>query len=73
MSPLAPFELHRPGSLAEASELLVSLGDQAVIYSGGTELLLVAKMGFTDFTALVDVKGIPELTSLSVNSAWEAS
>jgi carbon-monoxide dehydrogenase medium subunit len=67
LSPLAPFELHRPGSLAEASELLVSLGDQAVIYSGGTELLLVAKMGFTDFTALVDVKGIPELTSLSVN------
>jgi carbon-monoxide dehydrogenase medium subunit len=64
---LAPFELHRPGSVAEASELLERLGDQAVIYSGGTELLLVAKMGFTDFTALVDVKGIPELSSLSVN------
>lgn len=64
---LAPFELHRPGSVAEASELLERLGDQAVIYSGGTELLLVAKLGFTDFTALVDVKGIPELGSLSVN------
>jgi carbon-monoxide dehydrogenase medium subunit len=64
---LTPFELHRPGSVAEASELLERLGDEAVIYCGGTELLLVAKMGFTEFTALVDVKGIPELSGLSAN------
>ena len=64
---LAPFELHRPGSVAEASELLERLGDQAVVYCGGTELLLVAKLGFTDFTALVDVKSIPELSGVSVN------
>lgn len=64
---LAPFELHRPGSVAEASELLERLGDEAAIYCGGTELLLVAKMGFTDFTALVDVKGIPELGGVSTN------
>jgi carbon-monoxide dehydrogenase medium subunit len=64
---LAPFELHRPESVAEASELLERLGDEAVIYCGGTELLLVAKMGFTDFTALVDVKRIPELSGVSAN------
>lgn len=64
---LTPFELHRPRSVAEASELLEQLGEQAVIYSGGTELLLVAKMGLTEFTALVDVKGIPELRQLSAN------
>jgi aerobic carbon-monoxide dehydrogenase medium subunit len=64
---LSPFKLHRPESVAEASELLERLGDEAVIYSGGTELLLVAKMGFTDFTALVDVKRIPELTGVSAN------
>jgi carbon-monoxide dehydrogenase medium subunit len=64
---LAPFELHRPGTVGEASELLERLGDEAVVYCGGTELLLVAKMGFTDFTALVDVKGIPELAGVSAN------
>jgi aerobic carbon-monoxide dehydrogenase medium subunit len=64
---LAPFELHRPGSVAEATELLERLGDDAVVYCGGTELLLVAKLGLTDFSALVDVKGIPELAGVSAN------
>jgi carbon-monoxide dehydrogenase medium subunit len=64
---LSPFELHRPGSVSEASELLERLGDEAVIYGGGTELLLVAKLGMTEFTSLVDVKGIPELHGLSAN------
>jgi aerobic carbon-monoxide dehydrogenase medium subunit len=64
---LTPFELHRPSTLAEASELLERLGDEAVVYSGGTELLLVAKLGFTDFTALVDVKAIPELNGVDAN------
>jgi aerobic carbon-monoxide dehydrogenase medium subunit len=64
---LPAFELHRPGSIAEAGELLERLGDQAVLYCGGTELLLVAKLGFTEFTALVDVKGIPELAGVSAN------
>lgn len=64
---LPPFELHRPSSVAEASELLDRLGDEAAIYCGGTELLLVAKLGFTEFKALVDVKGIPELSGVSAN------
>ncbi|HET8673112.1 MAG TPA: xanthine dehydrogenase family protein subunit M [Thermoleophilaceae bacterium] len=64
---LSPFELHRPGSLAEAGELLERLGDEAAVYCGGTELLLVAKLGLTDFTSLVDVKGIPELRGVSAN------
>ena len=64
---LPPFELHRPSSVAEASDLLERLGDEAAVYCGGTELLLVAKLGFTDFKALVDVKGIPELSGVSAN------
>jgi carbon-monoxide dehydrogenase medium subunit len=64
---LSPFELHRPSSVSEASELLEQLGDEAVIYGGGTELLLVAKFGMTEFTSLVDVKGIPELHDLGAN------
>ena len=38
--------------------LLDELGPDALAYCGGTELLLVAKLGMTDFTDLVDIKGI---------------
>ena len=58
---LTPFRLHRPTSVEAASELLDELGPDALLYCGGTELLLVAKLGLTDFTDLVDVKAIGEL------------
>jgi carbon-monoxide dehydrogenase medium subunit len=61
---LPPFELHRPASVEEASTLLEQLGDEAVVYSGGTELLLVMKMGLAEYAHLVDVKGIAELRRL---------
>jgi aerobic carbon-monoxide dehydrogenase medium subunit len=61
MTTLPAFELHRPGSVAEASALLGELGDDAVVLSGGTELLLVMKLGFADYPHLVDVKRIAEL------------
>jgi carbon-monoxide dehydrogenase medium subunit len=64
VSTLPPFELHRPTSVAEASGLLEELGDDAVVYSGGTELLLVMKLGFADYPHLVDVKRIDELRRL---------
>lgn len=65
MTSLPPFELHRPRSVEEASDLLQWLGEDAVIYSGGTELLLVMKLGFGDYGHLVDVKGIAELRALT--------
>jgi carbon-monoxide dehydrogenase medium subunit len=61
---LAPFRLHRPRSVEEATALLDELGPEALPYCGGTELLLVAKLGLTDFTDLVDVKGIGELAGI---------
>jgi carbon-monoxide dehydrogenase medium subunit len=64
VSTLPPFELHRPASVEEASGLLEQLGDDAVVYSGGTELLLVMKLGFADYPHLVDVKRIAELRRL---------
>jgi CO/xanthine dehydrogenase FAD-binding subunit len=45
VSTLPPFELHQPSSVAEASGLLEELGDDAIVYSGGTELLLLLKLG----------------------------
>jgi aerobic carbon-monoxide dehydrogenase medium subunit len=61
---LAPFELHRPHSVEEATELLDEHGDLALLYCGGTELLLIAKMGFTSFEHLVDTKSIDELAGI---------
>jgi carbon-monoxide dehydrogenase medium subunit len=70
---LAPFRLHRPRTVEEASELLDELGFDAQPYCGGTELLLVAKLGLTDFTDLVDVKGIGELAGIECDAASAGS
>ncbi len=67
MSTLPPFELHRPDSVEEASGLLDELGDDAIVYSGGTELLLLMKLGFADYPHLVDVKRIAELRRVEVS------
>jgi carbon-monoxide dehydrogenase medium subunit len=64
MTLLPPFELHVAASFEEASALLESHGDDAVVYCGGTELLLLMKLGFAEPGHLVDVKGIPELARL---------
>lgn len=64
---LTPFRLHRPETLEEASQLLTDLGPDGVPYCGGTELLLVSKLGLTAFSDLVDLKGIEELRGIQVN------
>jgi carbon-monoxide dehydrogenase medium subunit len=64
---LSPFRLHRPTTVEEACGILRDLGADALPYCGGTELLLVAKLGLTDFSDLVDLKGIDELSGISVN------
>lgn len=64
---LTPFRLHRPSTVEEATGLLTELGPDAVAYCGGTELLLVAKLGLTAFTDLVDLKGIEELSGIEAN------
>ncbi len=61
------FELHRPSSVEEASGLLGRYGDDAAVIAGGTELLLVLKLGFSAFDHLVDVRAIPELTGIRLD------
>lgn len=58
---LPPFEIHRPGSLVDASRLLRDLGDDAVAINGGTELLLAMKLGLAQYPHVVDLKRVPEL------------
>jgi carbon-monoxide dehydrogenase medium subunit len=61
---LPPFRLHRPAVLEEATELLEQHGGDAAPYCGGTELMLLLKLGFASFEHLVDLKGIKELCRL---------
>jgi carbon-monoxide dehydrogenase medium subunit len=58
---LPPFDLHRAASVEEARELLDRYGDDAAVICGGTELLLLLKLGFAAYGHLVDIKGIEEL------------
>ena len=58
---LPPFDLHRPRSLEEATELTERYGEDAAFYCGGTELLLLLKLGFASFGHLIDLKGVEEL------------
>jgi carbon-monoxide dehydrogenase medium subunit len=62
---LRPFALHRPASVEEACDLLATLGDDAVAYAGGTELLLLMKEGLLQPRHLVDVKRIPRLDTVA--------
>jgi len=55
---LRPFTLHRPQTAEEACALLAGLGDDAAVYAGGTELLLLMKLGLLRPRHLVDVKRI---------------
>lgn len=64
MTMLRPFELHRAGSIADASALIEEHGDEAVLYAGGTELLLLMKLGFAAYGHLVDIKPIAELAGI---------
>jgi len=65
---LPPFELHRPRSLEEATELVDRYGEDAAFYCGGTELLLLLKLGFSAFGHLVDLKQIDELEGIRVEN-----
>lgn len=66
MTTLAPFEVHRATTVGEATGLIEELGEEAVIYSGGTELLLLMKLGFAAYGHLVDIKPIDELRELRI-------
>lgn len=66
MTALPPFELHRVDTIEEATSRLLELGDEAVLYAGGTELLLLMKLGLASFGHLVDIKPIAELGGISV-------
>lgn len=58
---LPPFDLHRPSTEEEARELLLRFGDDAAAICGGTELLLLLKLGYAAYGHLVSISEIPAL------------
>ncbi len=58
---LRPFRLLEPTTAAEASTELGRLGEQARVYAGGAELVLLMRHGILQADYLVNVKGIPSL------------
>lgn len=69
MTRLPRFELHRPESIEEATELFDRLGDDVVGYAGGTELFLLFKLGFAEYPHVIDLKRIGELRGIGRSDA----
>jgi aerobic carbon-monoxide dehydrogenase medium subunit len=61
---LRPFALYQASTVGEASEVLAREGADAVLYAGGTEILLVLKTGLLRVGSLVDVKRIAGLSEI---------
>ena len=61
------FEYYRPGTVREAVDLyrqLEETGQAPVYYSGGSELISMARVGNRTFGAVIDIKSIPECRAL---------
>jgi aerobic carbon-monoxide dehydrogenase medium subunit len=66
---IAPFVLHQPRSLAEVLALLSEHHGETKILAGGSELLLLLKMGLIKAEHIVDIKKIPGIDQLAYDSA----
>jgi carbon-monoxide dehydrogenase medium subunit len=64
---IPPFSILRPESVAEACDMLAAHDGDAAVYAGGTELVLAMKLGLAEYPFLVDLKGLPELSSVTVD------
>jgi carbon-monoxide dehydrogenase medium subunit len=65
MTTLSRFEIHQPGTVSEASQMLAHYGDEASIYAGGTELLLAMKHRALSYRHLIDLKPVPGLNAIA--------
>jgi aerobic carbon-monoxide dehydrogenase medium subunit len=62
----APFEYHRPATVAEAVAVLAELGDTAKVLAGGQSLVPMLSMRLAAPEHLVDINGLAELDYVRV-------
>jgi len=60
----APFAYHAPASVAEATQLLAELGDEAKVLAGGQSLIPMLALRLAVFDHLLDIGRIPELKGI---------
>ena len=65
---ISSFFLHKPSTLEEASSLLAKHGEEAKILAGGSELVLLFKMGLAKAKHVVDLKGLGGLDRIEFYS-----
>lgn len=58
---ITPFVLHQPRSLPDALALLLERNGETRVLAGGSELLLLLKMGLIKANHIIDIKKIPGL------------
>lgn len=63
-----PFAYVAPTSVAEAVKALNKYGDKARPLAGGTDILVQTRAGRYDLDAIIDVKEIPELVAVKMDS-----
>lgn len=63
------FEMHVAESVDDALLMRAKFGDDSCFYCGGTELLLVMKLGLTDLAHLIDLKQVEELRTISIDES----
>ena len=62
------FFLHQPNTLNDALNLLAEKPEQVRILAGGTELILLLKMGLATTKHIVNIKKLPDLARLEYDS-----
>ena len=60
----APFRLHRPTTVAEATAVFGEYGDEAKVLAGGQSLVPMLALRLTRFEHLVDLNGVAELRGI---------
>ncbi|NNF29208.1 MAG: hypothetical protein HKN73_18425 [Gemmatimonadetes bacterium] len=63
---LPPYRYHRPTEVAQALELMAQHGEEALLISGGTDLLPNMKHGLFQPRHLVSLRHIPDLRDIRV-------
>ncbi|WNG86899.1 FAD binding domain-containing protein [Mycobacterium sp. ITM-2016-00317] len=69
----APFDYHRPDTVADAVSMLGELGDDAKILAGGQSLVPMLAMRLTHFEHLIDISRIEQLRNIELRNDPEPS
>lgn len=68
---ISPFVLHRPDSVEAACALLQRYGGDAKLLAGGSELILLLKLGLARSPHVIDLKRVQGLSGLAFDAQGE--